>query len=293
MIYLITASLIWAFSYGLIKGNLINLSPDFVALARMTIPLILFLPFFKQKSLSLKKIILFLATGAIQYGFMYLLVIRAYHYLPAYQVVLFTACTPIYVTLIHDAFEKSFSPFYLLTASMSLIGGVFVYYKNADYSHALQGFLLVQLSDICFAFGQVAYKRLMKNEHTLKDRNIYALLFLGGCAVTALSTTIFNGWDTLYILSLKQSILLLYLGAIASGLCFFWWNKAAKTTNAGTLAVFNNTKIPLGILVSLVVFKEQANIPSLLLSGSVMAAAIFLSEKHTKKHATIYTCNKD
>ncbi len=287
MIYLILASLVWAFSYGLIKGNLTGLSPDFIAFARMAVPLILFIPFFKCKSLSLKKTLAFLAIGAIQYGFMYLFVIRSYQYLPAYQVVLFTACTPIYVTLINDAFSKSFNPFYLVTATMALLGGAFLYYKNLKWDHMTQGFILVQLSDLCFAFGQVAYKRLMKGENELKDRNLYALLFLGGALVTSLSTTMFNGWGSLSALSLKQSVLLLYLGAIASGLCFFFWNKAAKTTNAGTLAVFNNLKIPLGIFVSLVVFGEESNIPRLLLSGSVMALALFLSERHSKKKTSL------
>lgn len=283
MIYLILTSLVWAFSYGLIKGNLTGLSPDFIAWARMAVPLILFIPFFRYKSLSLKKTLAFLTIGAIQYGFMYLFVIRSYQYLPAYQIVLFTACTPIYVTLINDAFSKSFNPFCLIMATMALLSGAFLYYQNLKWDHITQGFILVQLSDLCFAFGQVAYKRLMKEDTELKDRNLYALLFLGGFLVTTASTTLFNGWSALSALSLKQGILLLYLGAIASGLCFFLWNKAAKTTNAGTLAVFNNLKIPLGIFVSLAFFGEKSNIPRLLLSGFVMALALILSERHSKK----------
>jgi drug/metabolite transporter (DMT)-like permease len=51
---------------------------------------------------------------------------------------------------------------------------------------------------------------------------------------------------------------LLYLGAVPSAIGFFLWNFGARRVNAGTLAVFNNVKIPLAIVVSLVFFKEDA-----------------------------------
>lgn len=277
MIYLIIPSFVWAFSYGLIKCNLVGLSPDLVAWVRMAVPLILFSFFFRLKFLTLKKIMTFIGIGAIQYGLMYIFIIRSYQYLPAYEVVLFTACTPIYVTLINDALSMSFHPYYLLTATIALLGGALLYYHNLEWNDDTVGFLLVQLSDLCFAFGQIAYKRVMRGENDLKDRNLYALLFLGGFIITALSTTIFSGWSTLETLSLKQSVLLIYLGSIASGVCFFLWNKASKTINAGVLAVFNNLKIPLGVIVSLVVFGEQFNISRLFFSCSIMALAVILT----------------
>ncbi len=216
-------------------------------------------------------------------GIMYLLVIRSYAYLDAYQVILFTACTPIYVTLIGDLFSKSFKPFYLLTAVMALVAVAFLYQCSFKGNGFLKGFLLVQLADVCFAFGQVAYKEIRKQDSRVKDLNIYALLFLGGSLVTCLSTTIFQGWGSFSLISVKQGVLLLYLGAIASGLCFFWWNKFAVLKHSGTLAVFNNVKIPLGVLVSLTVFGEKASIFYVTLSGVLVGLALFLAEKHSKK----------
>lgn len=283
MIYLSLCSLIWAFSYGLIKQNLIGLQADFVALARMAIPFFLFLPLLRLKNLSVKQALSFVCIGIVQYGLMYMFVIRAYHHLAAYQVVLFTAFTPLYVTVIHDIFTKSFRSFYLLTSLLALCSIAILYYQDLTVSFSLKGFFLVQLSDLCFAFGQVAYKHVKKTAFTVADKNLYALLFFGGFIITLLSTTVFQGWNSLYVLTLKQASLLFYLGSVASGLCFFWWNKASLMTLAGTLAIFNNMKIPLGIFVSIVLFKEKANIPTLILSSVLIAFAIFLSERHTKK----------
>ncbi|MDX9865812.1 MAG: hypothetical protein RBT34_13495, partial [Anaerolineaceae bacterium] len=44
MIYLLVVSLVWAFSFGLIKGNLVGLDAVFVAGMRLLISLLVFLP---------------------------------------------------------------------------------------------------------------------------------------------------------------------------------------------------------------------------------------------------------
>ena len=56
-----------------------------------------------------------------------------------------------------------------------------------------------------------------------------------------------------------QVLVLLYLGLLASGVGFFLWNVGATRVSAGTLAVFNNVKIPLAVVVSLLFFAEQTD----------------------------------
>jgi len=284
MVYLALCSLIWGFSYGLIKGNLTGLSPDLVAWARMIIPFVCFLPFLRLKSLSLKDMLVFFAIGAIQYGVMYLCVIRSYQYLAAYQIVLFAACTPIYVTLINDALSKRFTPFYLMMAGLSLVGSSLLYYQGFSWGGAVKGFLLVQVADICFAFGQVAYKRFKLKRPKYTDKSIYALLFLGGAAITALSTTMFGGWGHLGLVTLKQSVILVYLGAVASGLCFFWWSKGSQRVCTGSLAVCNNLKTPVGVGLSILCFGEKANLSVLTLSFLFIGGALFFSELYTRRN---------
>jgi drug/metabolite transporter (DMT)-like permease len=284
MFYLSLCSIIWGFSYGLIKGNLTGISPDLVAWLRMIVPFICFLPFLRAKSLSLKEVLSFFLIGAVQYGIMYLLVIRSYQYLAAYQILLFCACTPIYVTLIDDAFSRKFRPFYLLVAALAFLGSAFIYYQNFSWNSVFKGFLLVQASDLCFAFGQVAYRRFKSKNPAYQDESIYALLFLGGTVITALSTVVYGGWGSLVSLSLKQTWIIFYLGIVSSGLCFFWWNKAAHTVSSGTLAVFNNMKIPLGVCISILFFGEKANLLMVTLSLFFIGSALAFSEWYTIKN---------
>ena len=57
-------------------------------------------------------------------------------------------------------------------------------------------------------------------------------------------------------LTTTQLWVLAYLALGASALGFFLWNVGAAGVRAGTLAVFNNVKVPLAVLVSLAVFRE-------------------------------------
>jgi len=53
-----------------------------------------------------------------------------------------------------------------------------------------------------------------------------------------------------------QWFVLLYMGVIASGLGFFFWNKGGTQTNVGVLAAFNNAVVPLAMFASLFIFGE-------------------------------------
>jgi drug/metabolite transporter (DMT)-like permease len=76
---------------------------------------------------------------------------------------------------------------------------------------------------------------------------------------------------------------LLYLGIIPSGIGFFLWNYGAKLTNIGSLAIFNNIKIPLGISVSILFFEETANFWNLFIGGLLVTIALVINEYQIKK----------
>lgn len=291
MLYLIVTSLIWAFSYGLIKTNLAGLDPNFLTVCRMLFALMVFTPFLRLKNMSKSQAFQLMLIGAVQYGLMYLCFLRSFKYLDAYQAALFTTFTPLYVILINDIFTKKFNFYYLKVALIAVLGGAVIYYKNIMQTNILIGFLLVQGADICFAYGQVAYKRLRMQAPELQDQSIYALLFFGALIVAAVATTSFAGWGSASLITSKQLIVLAYLGAIASGVCFFMWNKGAVTTNTATLAVFNNLKSPLAIAVSIIFFQESANIPRLIIGLSLIGLALYLAEKHAKQTYKSVTAN--
>ncbi len=282
MLYLVFTSLVWAFSYGLIKTKLGGLDANFITFCRMGFALLVFLPFLRIKNLPKRHIFSLMSIGAIQYGVMYLCFLRSFQYLDAYQAALFTTFTPLYVILINDLYAKKFNPYYLKIAAIAVLGGAVIYYKNIIQPNIVQGFLLVQVADLCFAYGQVAYKRLRTTEVALKDQNIYALLFLGALLVAVIATTMFSGWSSAQIISGAQISVLAYLGAVASGICFFLWNKGGVTTNTATLAVFNNLKSPLAIVISLVFFNESTDVPRLIMGLGLICVALYMAERHAR-----------
>lgn len=277
MYLLLLVSLIWAFSFGLIKGNLTGLDSNFVSFCRMIVSLVVFLPFLRIKKVSLKTGLKFALIGAIQFGLMYITYIAAFKTLKAYEVALFTIFTPIYVVLIEGILQKKFQPIYLLTAVVAIIGTWIIKGAELLSPQILYGFLLVQISNLCFAFGQIYYRKVMAIESGLKDLDIFGLLYIGAATLTAISTLIFVPLSTITLTS-TQVWTLLYLGAIASGLSFFLWNIGARKVNAGALAIFNNLKIPLAVFVSLVIFGEKTNLPKLLLGGAIILIALAFNE---------------
>jgi drug/metabolite transporter (DMT)-like permease len=277
MVELILVSLIWAFSFGLIKDNLAAIDPNFVAFARLFIALLVFLPFLRLRGLARRATFQLGLIGAVQYGIMYIAYNQSFHYLKAYEVALFTIFTPIYITLIDNILQKRFSWLQGLATLVAVAGTAVIKISGAIQNNIWLGFIIVQLSNLAFAFGQIYYKRVMAANPALKDRQVYAIPFLGAALLAALSTTLFGGWFKLSLGS-AQVTSLLYLGMVASGLGFFLWNLGARKVNNGSLAIFNNLKIPLAVAVSLLVFGEQANITNLLVGGALILLAFGLNE---------------
>lgn len=287
MIYLLIVSLIWAFSFGLIKGNLVSLDSNFVAFARLLISLLIFLPFLKIKRIGKDSIIKLTIIGAIQFGIMYALYIYAFQFLEAYEVVLFTILTPIYINVINDLIKKKFHFIYLLTAILSIFGALIIVNHEITSQNIIYGFLLIQFSNLCFAFGQVYYKKVMAELDNVKDRDIFALPYLGAAGTTLIISLFTIKMENL-IITFPQILTLLYLGAIASGLGFFLWNYGVRKANIGTVAIFNNLKIPLGILVSILFFGEKVQIQNLIIGGLILITALVINEYQFNKRV-LYT----
>lgn len=286
MIYLLIVSFIWAFSFGLIKGNLTGLDSNFVAWIRMSVSLVVFLPFLHIKGIERKLAVKLIVLGMLQYGLMYITYIYSYQFLKAYQVAIFTIFTPLFVTLINDILEKRFHPLFLAVAILAITGTAIIVNKQIHQNDIRIGFFIIQVSNLCFASGQVWYKKIMSRYNDIKDANIFGLLYFGAFIITFIAALSSTEWSTLQV-NTKQVLTLLYLGAIASGLCFFLWNYGAKKTDIGALAVFNNMKVPLAVTCSILFFNEKGSIPRLLIGGVIILAALFINEWLIRKKPVV------
>jgi drug/metabolite transporter (DMT)-like permease len=280
MPYLLLASLIWAFSFGIIKTSLAALDPGFVGWARLLLSVALFAPFVGGPALRERPLAAqLLATGAVQYGLMYVLYLSAYAHLGAHQIALFTVFTPIYVVLWDGLRRRRLSPVALGCAALAIAGAALLRDPAAVRGDLLVGFALVQGANLCFAAGQIEYRRLRRARPELRDRRLHGLLLVGGLAVTAVTTTLRGGWGSFAALDHQAIAALAYLGVVASGLGFFLWNAGAVRAQPATLAVLNNLKIPLGVAVALLLFGEATDLPRLIAGGGVMLLAAVVAER--------------
>lgn len=277
MPYLIAVSLLWAFSFGLIKGRLAGLDSAFISAVRLGLALLVFLPFFRLKGLTLRQALTLSVLGAVQFGLMYLAYNESFKHLQAHEVALLTLTTPVFVTLLGDALARTFRIRALAAALLAVGGTGVVVFHGQDFLPTLPGLVLVQLSNLAFAVGQVGYKRFRESQPRLRDRDIFALLYAGAFALT-LPLALFRSDPATFNLTLAQSLTLLYLGVLASGAGFFLWNIGATRVGTGALAVMNNAKIPLAVACSLVFFGETADLPRLVISLVLLSAAVWLAE---------------
>ena len=280
MPFLLFVSFLWAFSFGLIKGRLAGLDTAFISAARLGLALLVFTPFLRVRGLTLRTGFTFAGIGAIQFGLMYLAYNESFRHLQAHEVALFTLTTPLFVTLLADALDRQFRLRALAAALLAVVGTGLIVFQGKELRPTLIGLALVQLSNLAFALGQIGYRRLRAKQPTLRDRDLFALLYAGAFALTLPLALARMDFDT-FTLTPTQVGTLLYLGIIASGFGFFLWNLGATKVTAGTLAVMNNAKVPLAVACSLFFFGESADLPRLLLSLGLLAAAVWLAEKRT------------
>ena len=280
MPFLLLVSFIWAFSFGLIKGRLAGLDSAFISAVRLGLALLVFLPWLRLRGLPWRTLLALTGIGAVQFGLMYLAYNESFHHLQAHEVALFTLTTPIFVTLLADALDRQFRLRAFAAALLAVAGTGLIVFQGKELRPTLLGLALVQLSNLAFAIGQVCYKRFRAQQPGLRDHTIFALLYLGGLALT-LPLAVAKLNPTTFTITPEQIFTLLYLGVIASGLGFFLWNSGATRVNAGTLAVWNNAKVPLAVICSLVFFGESADLLRLLLSLGLLGTAVWLAEKRS------------
>jgi drug/metabolite transporter (DMT)-like permease len=277
MTALFVVSVLWAFSFGLIRRYLVTLDSSAVALLRLVLSSLVFLPWLRTRGLDVRWRIRLVGIGAIQFGLMYLLYLEAFRSLLAHQVALLTLVTPIFVSLFDGILSRRFSWRPMLAAGFAVLGAVVVM-GSRPLGHAeWRGLLLLQASNACFALGQLLYRRARTELQGVSERTLMAWLTLG--AVTIAFPYAFRALPaTLATVDSTQLVVLGYLGVLASGLGFFLWNYGASRVKLGTLAVMNNMKIPLAVLLSLLVFGEKVDFVRLAIGSLVMLGGLGLAE---------------
>lgn len=277
MVYLVIVTALWAFSYSLIGVYLSGqVDSYFAVFARITLALMVFLPLLKPRGMPRSAAAGLMAIGAVQIGLMYLFFYQSFLFISVPEVVLFSIVTPVYITLLDDLMAGRFAPRYLLMALLAVAGAAVIRYTDVG-TNVWLGFALMQGANLCFAIGQVAYRRLAPRlgpDTALHTR--FAWFFAGAWPVAAISFALF-GDTTKLPHTVTQWGVLVWLGVGASGLGYYAWNRGVPQVNAGTLAVMNNVLIPAGLLVNLAIWNRDVDTLRLAIGGAIMVAALALN----------------
>ncbi|ARD42954.1 carboxylate/amino acid/amine transporter [Colwellia sp. PAMC 21821] len=280
---LIAVTLMWAFSFSLIGVYLAGqVDAWFSVLMRVALATAIFLPFLKLRQIEIKVALALMVCGAFQLGIMYGFYYQSFLYLSVPEVLLFTVMTPIYITLLNDLLDRRINIGFIFSALLAVIGAITIRYQGIDEGF-LKGLLIVQGANLCFAAGQVGYKRTMAKQRTdLPQRTVFGWFFIGALAVVIPCYLLLGNPDKLPTTTLQWSILA-YLGLVASGIGYFAWNKGATQVSVGTLAVANNLLIPAGIAVNVIFWNRDADIFRLALGAAIILLALVVNDKFNQK----------
>ena len=277
MPYLILVTILWAFSFSLIGQYLAGqVDSDFAVLVRVAIAAAVFIPFTRWRGLPWRLLGGLWLAGALQFGVTYLCLYRSFTVLTVPEVLLFTVLTPIYVTLLDDSLAKRFNPWALFAALVAVGGGVIIRFKPIEGDYLI-GFLLLQLANLTFAAGQVLCRQLLARYPTGQPLHcFYGHFFLGALLLAIPSFLLFGDAGKLPQSAVQWGVLV-WMGLFATALGMFWWVKGSTLVDAGTLAIMNELHVPAGLLVNLLIWNRDADLPKLALGGAVILASLGLN----------------
>lgn len=268
MIYLILVSILWSFSFGIIKYGLAGIDSAFISLMRSLIALLFFASLtlynFKKFSFDVRLILI----GAIQFGLMYVLYIQSYQYLPAYLIATFTITTPIFIGIFSQLYDNmSFSSNGKLSIILVVIGSLMMRFNIVNPLDYWLGFFLIQCANVCFAIGQIMFKRWHSKNTSVNIIYNFSQMFFGAVLITSIFSLINS--TNLSMLNTSNLYALLFLGLFSTGFGFLAWNIGATQVSNERLAVMNNAVIPIAIINSFLIFGETISL-TLYLPGLIL-----------------------
>ena len=275
--YLLIVTLIQAFSFSLIGEYLAgHVDSYFAVLVRVVLAGLVFIPLTRWRQVEPGFMRGMLLIGALQFGITYVCLYLSFRVLTVPEVLLFTILTPLHVTLIEDALNRRFNPWALVAALVAVAGAGVIRFDSISPDF-FKGFLLLQLGNFTYAAGQVLYKRLVaRYPSDVPHYRRFGFFYLGALAVVLPAFLLFGKANFLPEAPLQWGVLV-FLGLISTALGLYWWNKGACMVRVGTLAVMNILHVPVGLLISLLIWNQHEPLGRLFFGALVILAAVWIS----------------
>ncbi|MEK9746111.1 MAG: DMT family transporter [Pelagibacteraceae bacterium] len=258
MIYLILVSILWSFSFGIIKYGLGDVNPILLSFLRNLIAFVFFafLTIYNYKKFVFD--IKLIAIGGVQFGLMYIFYISSYQFLPAYLIATFTITTPIFIMIFSQIINhKPFTLNGIYSVLFVITGSYLIRLTVVNPFDYWIGFILIQFANLFFALGQLLFKEWKSKNKQTDVINNFSQLFFGAVIITFIFNSFYsNSFETINSHHIPW---LLFLGLISTGLGFLVWNLGSVKVSNERLAVMNNIVIPIAIINSFLFFQEEIN----------------------------------
>lgn len=282
MIYLVAVTLLWAVSFSLIGEYLAGrVDSYFAVLVRIVLAGLIFVPLLRPSRLQPGFMAGVALVGALQFGLTYICLYQSFEYLSVPEVLLFTIFTPLYVALVDNALQRRFSLGPVLSTLVAVLGAAIIRYDDVS-EQFITGFLILQLANLAFAAGQVGYAHLVRCYQPDGQRlwQGFGFFFIGSFALVLPAFLLLGNVERLPQTATQWTVLS-WLGLVASGLGFFFWNKGATQVDAGTLGIMNNALVPAGLIVNVLIWNRDADLTRLFIGGVVIALSLWVNARWT------------
>jgi drug/metabolite transporter (DMT)-like permease len=101
-------------------------------------------------------------------------------------------------------------------------------------------------------------------------------MYLGATLITAAAALVVGDRQR-WAMDAEAWLVVVYLALLPTAVGFYLWNRGAVLSNPGILAVSNNLKVPLAVVVSWLLFAEAADHVRVTVGLAVLVAALFLA----------------
>ncbi|MGN8071135.1 DMT family transporter [Mucilaginibacter sp. SG564] len=189
---------------------------------------------------------------------------------------------PVCIALFAAVFLKEkLSAVQVIGIIASLIGVMLIGFlssdNNTDTRNSITGNLLMIVAVVSWA----AYTIMSKKAAHFNPLLITSLSTLVGSACllpAAIFENRYTGWPVIH---LNSWLVILYLGAVSSGICYFLYSKSLRLLTASQVGNFANLDPVVGLLISLIFLNEHINI--LQIAGAVLVlGGIVLSTRRSQ-----------
>ena len=192
-----------------------------VASLRLGIASVIFLIFLRVSSIAVIDRIRLVLIGAIQFGVMYGCYLRAFQYIPSHIVAIFSITTPIYVVLIHNFRQRSFSK-KISTGGSTIDCRGWESSRHKAFLREIFGWVFSDAGSwVVVCFWSSVISRLEKAHSQVVDHSVFALLSLGGFVSVGCFSFLLTDFTNLNI-SLEQWQSVVYLGIVAVNNAVVW-----------------------------------------------------------------------